>query len=35
VKKKTLDPVWNESFDFDVTTPASDMLRFFVYDYDK
>jgi serine/threonine protein kinase len=33
--KKTLDPVWEESFDFEITDPKCDLLRFFVYDFDK
>ena len=35
IKKKTLDPVWEESFDFEITEPKYDMLKFTVYDYDK
>jgi serine/threonine protein kinase len=35
VVKKSLDPTWNETFDFDISDPKYDTLRFFVYDYDK
>jgi Ca2+-dependent lipid-binding protein len=35
VVKKNLDPAWNETFDFDITAPNTDLLRFYVYDYDK
>jgi serine/threonine protein kinase len=35
IVKKSLDPTWNETFDFDISDPKYDTLRFFVYDYDK
>lgn len=35
IKRKNLNPEWNEDFKFPVKDPSSQILKLLVYDWDK